>query len=172
MHDAAGHGTWRVKVTGTLAGRPFGGIHLDVSPRSHELDDTDVVPLPNSLEFAGVRTRDVEIIEVHRHAAEKFHGMLKDFGERENSRVRDLVDLVILAEHQLLDPSKLATSVRRVWLERDGMEPPSALPSLPAGWPARYEAAATDHGLNIRSFPAAVALMGELWADMSPTQES
>jgi hypothetical protein len=71
MHDAAGQVTWRVKVTGALAGRPFGGIHLDVSPRSHELEVTDVVPLPNSLEFAGVRTRDVEIIEVHRAKASR-----------------------------------------------------------------------------------------------------
>lgn len=50
----------------------------------------------------------MEAIDVHRHAAEKFHGMLRDFGERENSRVRDLLGPVILLEHDLLTPAKTA----------------------------------------------------------------
>jgi len=90
MEDAAGQLTWRVAVEVDLAGRRFGTIKLDVSPRSHELDVTDTIELPNALEFAGFASVVVEIVEIHRHAAEKLHGMLKDFGERENSRVRDL----------------------------------------------------------------------------------
>lgn len=34
--------------------------------------------------------------------------MLRDFGERENSRVRDLLGPVILLEHDLLTPAKTA----------------------------------------------------------------
>ena len=62
-----------------------------------------MVTLPNSLDFAGVATTEVEIVDVHRHAAEKFHAMTRDFGDRENSRVRDLLDLVLLIGHDLLD---------------------------------------------------------------------
>ena len=32
MEDGAGHVTWRAKVAAKLAGRPFGGVQLDVSP--------------------------------------------------------------------------------------------------------------------------------------------
>jgi hypothetical protein len=101
--DSTGNVTWRVKVAARLAGKVFGGIQLDVSPRMHELNATDRMALPNSLAFAGVPTRIAEIIDVHRHAAEKFHAMLRSHGDRENSRVRDLVDLVILIEHDLLN---------------------------------------------------------------------
>lgn len=112
--DRAGHVTWRVSVAARLAGRTFSGLRLDVSPRAHELVATEHVVLPNSLDFAGIPDAVIEIVDVNCHAAEKFHAMLHDFGSRENTRVRDLVDLVLLAEHHLVAPDRLAEAVRRV----------------------------------------------------------
>lgn len=120
--DDGGQSTWRVKVAAALGGKTFGGVQLDVSPRAHELDATDRLTLPNSLDFAGIPPPVVEIIDVHRHAAEKFHAMLRDFGDRENSRVRDLIDLVLLIEHDLLLADIAAAAARRVWAERDGLD--------------------------------------------------
>lgn len=170
--DGGGHLTWRVKVVASLGGKFFGGIQLDVSPRVHELLATDHVMLPNSLEFAGIPAPVVEIIDVNRHAAEKFHAMLRDFGDRENSRVRDLVDLVILTEHDLLKPEALASDIRQVWAERDGLTPPPALSSLPKSWSDRYQRSAADNSLDTQSFPAAVAVVERLWTEMFPTEES
>lgn len=50
--DGSGHVTWRVSVAASLAGRTFGRIRLDVSPRIHELVATEHLTLPNSLDFA------------------------------------------------------------------------------------------------------------------------
>jgi hypothetical protein len=162
--DSAGHLTWRVKVSATLAGKPFGGLQLDVSPRVHELDATDQVTLPNSLAFAGMTTSTAEVIDIHRHAAEKFHAMLRIYGDRENSRVRDLVDLVILVEHDLLNPQALRNAVDQVWGERDATGRPTTIPPLPESWPPRYEQLATDHALRTLNFADAVALINRLWA--------
>lgn len=169
--DGAGLLTWRIKVAASLAGKPFGGIQVDVSPRLHELDQTDRMQLANLLDFAGVPAPVVEVVEVHRHAAEKFHAMLRDFGDRENSRVRDLVDLALLIEHDQLDASRVAEAATQVWAERDGTKPPRSLPSLPATWPERYERLAADHDLATASFAAAVEAVERLWADMFPTEE-
>ncbi len=170
--DGGGHLTWRVMVAAALAGKHFGSIQIDVSPRAHELEDTDRVELPNSLEFAGIPTPTVEIINIARHAAEKFHAMLRDFGDRENSRVRDLVDLIILVEHDLLVPAAVASAATQVWAERDGVEPPVRIPPLPESWPARYERLAAEHALDAQSFPAAAAHVERLWAEMYPTEET
>lgn len=172
MGDAEGVLTWRVPVAARLADKPFHEIQVDISPREHELDATDFIPMPNSLDFAGVDTQIVEVIDVARHVAEKFHGMLKDFGDRENSRVRDLADLVILCEHGLIDPPACAHVIRRVWDERDGATPPLMLPSLPASWPGRYDRLAADHRLDARTFPDAVVVVTELWSQMFPPKES
>ena len=172
MEDDGGRLTWRVKVAAELAGRPFGSVQVDVSPRAHELGATDLVPLPNSLDFAGIAAPLVEIIDLNRHAAEKFHGMLRDFGDHENTRVRDLVDLVILAEHELLEPFALAAAVRLVWSERDGVSPPATLPSPPPSWRGRYEQLVAEHNVAARSFPAAVSTVVAMWAEMFPTEET
>lgn len=171
MEDDDGRATWRAQIAATLAGRVFGGIQVDISPRAHELDATDLLSLPNSLEFAGIATPVVEVVDLQRHIAEKFHGMLKVFEDRDNSRVRDLVDLVILSEHGLVDMSAAATAVQAVWSERDST-PPSVLPPLPTSWPDRYERLADEHGLHAATFPDAVAVVATLWSEMFPTKET
>ena len=169
--DGGGHPTWRVPVAAFLAAKPFGAIKVDVSPRAHELQATDRLPLPNSLDFAGIPTTEVEIVDVHRHAAEKFHAMTRDFGDRENSRVRDLLDLVLLIENELLSPGAVADAARAVWAERDGTQPPRPLPPLPASWPARYAQLADGHDVDARTFPQAVALARSLWVQMYPNEK-
>lgn len=169
--DGGGHLTWRVPVAAFLAGKPFGAIKLDVSPRAHELQATDRLPLPNSLDFAGIPTTEVEIVDVHRHAAEKFHAMTRDFGDRENTRVRDLLDLVLLIENDLINPGSVADAARAVWAERNGTEPPRSLPALPASWQARYAQLADDHDDEARTFPQALALVRSLWTQMYPNDK-
>jgi hypothetical protein len=91
--------------------------------------------------------------------------MHRDFGDRDNSRVRDLVDLVILHENGLLDPSRLTDAVREVWREREGLLPPTVLPPFPDSWPDSYQQRAADQDLDARTFSAAVAIVKRLWAD-------
>jgi hypothetical protein len=172
MGDAVGVLTWRVSVAAHLADKPFHTIQVDISPRQHELDATDFISMSNSLDFAGVPAPAVEVIDVARHAAEKFHGMLREFGDRENSRVRDLADLVILSEHSLIDPAACGQATRKVWAERDGGPPPPTLPSLPTTWPVGYERLAADQGLDARTFQEAVIVVTELWSQMFPAKES
>jgi hypothetical protein len=80
LDDSGGFPTWGAKVGAQLADKPFGRVQLDVSPRTHELHATDRLAIPNSLAFAGIPAVEVEAVDIHRHAAEKFHGMLRDFG--------------------------------------------------------------------------------------------
>ena len=163
--DGGGHLTWRLTLNESLADRSFGKIQLDVSPRTTELSATDRVVGQNSLEFAVVPSTTAEIIDIDRHAAEKFHGMTRDFGDRENSRVRDLVDLVILIEHELLHADELREHINSVWRERNNETRPLALPEFPPTWPARYERLAAEHDLNASSFEDATRLVEQLWRD-------
>ncbi len=168
--DGGGHLTWRSPVEASLAGRQFASVKLDVSPRPHELEATDTVTLPNALEFADLETVEIEVVDVHRHAAEKLNAMLKDFGDRDNSRVRDLVDLMLLSEHDLLSVAKLAAAVTEVWAEREGTKPPAGLPTLPASWPDAYERLAAEHEVDPLSFATAAQRAAELWAEMFHTE--
>jgi hypothetical protein len=160
----------RARVAVSLAGREFGGFRVDVALRTREVDTTERLVLPCRLGFAGIEPPEVEVVTLPRHVAEKFAGMLQTFPDRENTRVRDLVDLVLLAEHDLLNTVEVAPSVRAVWEER-AMELSADLPPLPAGWPPRYEALASEYGLDRTTFPEAVDLMRSIWVAMFPPAE-
>lgn len=169
--DGAGHLSWRAPVQINLAGLSFGSIKVDISPRPHELEATDRLIVQSALDFAGAGPVEIEVVDVHRHAAEKSHAMLRNFGERENSRVRDLIDLMLLLEHELLEPDALARAVAKVWQERDDAAPPRQLPSLPESWHARYERLAAEHDVDPSSFDDASARAEALWREMFPTPE-
>ncbi len=42
------------------------------------------------------------------------------------------------------------------------------MPPLPESWRGRYEQIAVDHEMDTQSFPAAVAHLDGLWAEMFP----
>jgi hypothetical protein len=67
--------------------------------------------------FAGILTPVVEVVDVHRHAAENLYAMLRDYGDREN---RQLVAAVV------------GQCVVDVFAERDDAQQLAALPLLPA----------------------------------------
>jgi len=169
--DDGGRSTWRAQVSATLAGTMFGGLQIDVSARADELDSTDLMTIPNSMEFAGIESPQVEVVDLQRHVAEKFHGMLKVFDDRINTRVRDLIDLVLLDERGLIHPALAAAAVRAVWDER-GDRLPAVLPELSGTWDKRYEQLASDLNLDARILPAAIAVVTTLWSEMFPQKES
>jgi hypothetical protein len=98
--------------------------------------------------------------------------MVRDFGERENSRVRDLVDIVIFLEHGLLDTPRVGSAVRQVWAEREDAKPPEALPPLPETWPDRYERLVAEYDIQARTFSAARDLVDALWNTMVQSKKN
>jgi hypothetical protein len=167
--DGAGHRTWRTRVDIFLALRAFGTVSLDISPRPHELDATETLNLPNSLDFADVKAGRIEVIDIGRHTAEKLHAISRDFGDRENSRVRDLIDIVLIHEHDLIDARTLPAHVRDVWAERDRTEAPQGPPTPPGTWAARFERMAAELAVPV-DFRRALQVLTEVWPDAADTR--
>lgn len=161
----------RASVRCRLAGREWATIQVDIGIRTHELAETERLRVPGNLEFADIAPPTIETIDLARHVAEKFHGMLVEFDDRENSRTRDLADLVLLVEHDLIDPAAARSSIVDVFAERDTALP-AVLPALPASWPSTYASIAEEHGIHPASFDEAVNLIAGLWADLFPSQET
>jgi hypothetical protein len=86
----------RYTLSCRLAGRRFGDQRLDVSPRSAAIRDTERLPIPNSLPFDGFPDHAFETVSAAQHVAEKLHALTRNHG-RENTRTRDLIDLVLSA---------------------------------------------------------------------------
>lgn len=161
--DHVGRATWRYSVQSTLAGRQFGTLKLDVAPRTEELEPTERVRLRNTLAFAEVPSRTVELIDINRHAAEKLHALTRTYGDRPNTRVRDLVDLVLLLENDYLEDDHCRAAIRTTFDQRGTHELPSDLSDPPSAWTDLYASLVADLDIEAESLPDAFNLVRSWW---------
>ncbi|MEW1611531.1 MULTISPECIES: nucleotidyl transferase AbiEii/AbiGii toxin family protein [unclassified Streptomyces] len=163
--DTAGRGGWRFSVEAHLAGKLFAGVRVDLVDRGKEIARTERLPLPNTLDFAGTPQRAIEAVDRRQHFAEKLHAFTRDYGNRPNTRVKDLVDLVLLTEDGLVGDAALVEVVRHVFAVRATHEVPNKLPDPPPRWRESYPELAQELMTEIPpTLDAALALVRELWA--------
>ncbi|OHV36800.1 hypothetical protein BBK14_14610 [Parafrankia soli] len=170
--DAAGRGGWRFTVESRLAGRIFATIRIDVVARGDEIALTERLALPNMLEFAGTPPRDIEAVDRRQHFAEKLHALTRDYGDRPNTRVKDLVDLVLLVESGLAADETLSGAVRHVFAVRSTHKVPKILPEPPPHWTEIYPTQAAGLTETPPRLDAALALVRAFWAVASKSNEA
>lgn len=145
--DQAGNPGWRYSVEASMAGRPFANLVLDVVARAAEIEGgTEVVEIPAPV--SNLSAAQMPTVGLAQHAAEKLHALSRRYGSRPNTRVKDLVDLVLLDEAGLLDRARVAERFRVVCEARDGQWPPEPGIEIPAAWTAPYEELRADLGLG------------------------
>lgn len=91
--------------------------------------------------------------------------------ERPSSRVKDLVDLALLVEQDLLEPGAFARAVAAVFAERDAADPPLDLPEPPRDWRVPFAAMASEIGLSERTLNAAAALVRRFYLSAFDDEE-
>jgi hypothetical protein len=162
--DEAGRPGWRFPVDARLDGRTFAGVRLDVVARAEEISTTDRVRLRSVLAFAGFPDHEVEAVDPAQHFAEKLHALTRPHGDRPNSRVKDLPDLVLLLGEGLAPSAGLLATVEHLFAARATHEVPASLPGPPADWAERYATLADELDLVPRTVDEAMALLRSFWA--------
>lgn len=168
--DQAGRPGWRFTLTASLAGKPFASLRVDVVARAEELDGgVEELVLPSLLAFAGVPDVRIRAVDPAQHAAEKLHALARDFANgRVNTRVKDLVDLVLLTDAGLIDPSNVRERLRQVYVVRDGREPPIAPPDPPPQWAQEFATHVEALELSTPDLVAATRMLHDLWRSVCP----
>ena len=162
--DAAGNPGWRFPVNGALAGKTFVAVKMDIVLRPVELASTERISLPGKLEFAGIRPRTIESADRSQHFAEKLHALTRDYGLRPNTRVKDLVDLLLLIHDGLSPDQHLLAVVRHVYTVRATHPMPASIPDPPPAWRQEYPALASETTLDERDLPSALDTLRAFWA--------
>lgn len=142
--EEGGRPGWRFSVESRMAGRKFATVRLDVVARDDEVSKTIRVELPGVLDFAGLERHEVEVVDPSQHFAEKAHAFTRTYGDRPNTRVRDLPDMVLLIDEGLEPTTELFSIVSDVFEVRAGQAMPDELPDPPAFWREQYPAFAGE----------------------------
>jgi predicted nucleotidyltransferase component of viral defense system len=152
-------GGQRFSVEAQLAGRRFATFPLDVGQGDITVRQPDHIQGRIDLTFAGITTPTFPVYPVEDHFAEKLHAYTAPHTIR--TRVKDLVDMVLLID-QGLEPSHLLRESIAATFERYARHPlPPALPPPPAEWQETFPPLAREVGLSITNSTEAHAFVAE-----------
>ncbi|MGH7719124.1 MAG: nucleotidyl transferase AbiEii/AbiGii toxin family protein [Gemmatimonadaceae bacterium] len=142
--DQAPEGGARFPVDARIDGRTFVKFHVDLGTGDEVLEPLDEIVGEDWLGFAGIMPTAVPALSVEQHWAEKLHAYTRPSEGRTNTRVKDLVDLVLLIELETLAGDRVLASVEATFTRRRTHEIPRALPIPPADWKKPFAALAEE----------------------------
>ena len=132
-------GAVRYHVRAELAGRMFEEVIVDVGFSDALPQTVDRLRGPDLLSFAGIEPVEVPALPLEDHVAEKLHAYSRIYREGlASTRVKDLVDLVLVKSFASLDAERLRESLLQTF-EKRGQQPlPETLPPPPTEWGPAY----------------------------------
>lgn len=145
--NAPPEGGSRYPVVATMAGRTFARFHVDVGIGDDALDPVDHIEGEGWFDFAGLPRPEFRMISREQQFAEKTHAYTLPREDRENSRVKDLVDLLLLLQTDM-EPDRVRRNLRMTFERRHTHSIPLELPAPPSSWRTRFEVLARECGLD------------------------
>jgi predicted nucleotidyltransferase component of viral defense system len=147
----------RSKVQSLLDGRTFETFHVDVGLHDPVVDRFDMMQMSTMLEFAGISAPRIPCYPVTQQIAEKIHALSRPHVSGAGSRVKDLVDLLILAGWKPIDGRQLQAAIKSTFAALDTHSIPAQVPHLPVNWKASYKKLSVEAGLSIQDLQTGLA---------------
>jgi hypothetical protein len=172
----------RYHVTAELAGRTFEDVTLDVGFGDPFVADPELVRGPDLLNFADIPPAEVPALPIEQHVAEKVHAYTRMYGGQPSTRVKDLVDLVMISSIFTFEAGRLRRALTATFAARATHDLPEEIPSPPTDWRVAYRKIAAEMNLDpdvLVGFQQAKdfldpVLAGAIWdgARWDPTQRT
>jgi hypothetical protein len=137
--------TIRYRLRADMAGREFETVAIDVALASAIEEEPDVLSGSNLLAFAEFEPVRVPALPLDFQVAEKLHAFTRTYaGEARSSRVKDLVDLVLISTFAEFEVGRLRNALDHTLDSRRSHPLPTAFPSPPANWAQTYARLASE----------------------------
>lgn len=85
------------------------------------------------------------------------------WSDRENTRSRDLVDMVLLIERGRLERDAVHAALQTTFGHREGHALPEVLPPPPDAWAQEFPAMAAETGITTATIAGAFAVLVGFW---------
>ena len=146
--DGAPYGGARYPVESIMGGRTFVKFHVDVGIGDVVLEPPERARMRDWLGFAGIAPPTVPMIQREQQFAEKLHAYTLP-RTTPNSRVRDLVDMVLLIQSGTLESGRVVEGLRATFGRRATHSVPAALTPPPEEWAAPFARLAAECTLQL-----------------------
>lgn len=145
--ENAPYGGARFSVSTLIDSKLFVRFQLDVGA-DFLLDQVEVIKGTNWLEFCGISAPAISMISIEQQFAEKLHSYTLPRGEKGNSRVKDLIDMVLLLNMKTPNSNEMIRTIQKVFKKRNTHPFPLKLPTPPIEWETRFIEMAIECGLS------------------------
>lgn len=147
--DNAPYGGARFPVEARVDGRTFVEFHLDVGVGDVITGPMEEVEGQDWLDFAAIARPRFRMISREQQFSEKVHAYTLPRKGRPNSRVKDLVDMILLIQLGGMKREVLTKAIRATFERRGTHALPSPLPAPPEDWAKPFAALAKDCRLKL-----------------------
>jgi hypothetical protein len=146
--DGLKYGGQRFRVEATLAGKVYGTrFGVDVVFGDTMAQPAEIIMGSDLFAFASVPPIQVLAYAREVHVAEKVHAFTASRA-RENTRVKDLPDIALLALTGPFESHTLSVAIRSTFEARATHALPGAMPLPPDSWRIPYARMAQENGLR------------------------
>jgi hypothetical protein len=162
VSTGAPRGGFRFPIRCLLDGRNFESLHLDLGQGDPVVGKPERLTGPPLLEFASIPPLKVFCYPLATQIAEKVHASTRPYSGGESYRVRDLVDILLMASIGGLSSLLLGRALRATFEARATHHLPKQFPKPPTGWSGPYKKLARDLALRWPTVDEAGEAAGQL----------
>jgi hypothetical protein len=139
----------RYRARAEVGGRLFEEVLIDIGFSDPLAWNPEVLRGPPLLAFAGIEPAEVAAQPLEQQVAEKVHAYTRTYGTgRTSSRVKDLVDIVLVKQSLRLQASRLREALETTFHARRQQGLPDRLPPPPGDWAVPFRSQAAQVGLD------------------------
>lgn len=120
----------RFPVLSLLDSRLFELFHIDVGVSDQLLEPPEFLYMPSWLDFANIKSTFVPCYSIAQQIAEKFHALTRPYAGGETSRVKDLIDILLLAGIAPITSMKLRKTIFSTFENRNTHPLPDSIPKM------------------------------------------
>ena len=128
----------RYHIRALLDGRTFEQFIIDVGLDDLIVGDVEYLSTPPVLEFAEIQPTVIPCFPIAQQIAEKFHAYTRPRSIGESTRVKDLIDILILASIDRIDAKEFLKALKGTFSRRKTHRLPIDFPNPPAAWVRSY----------------------------------
>ncbi len=145
----------RFHTQALLDGRPFEMFHVDVGVGDPVVAPPEKLTAPALLDFADIQPITFPCYPVEQQVAEKVHAYTRPRAGPASSRVKDLVDILLIAETEKIRGPVLLEACLATFGFCGTHPLPESLPDPPATWAPPFRKLAREVGLVHSDLPRA-----------------
>ncbi len=164
--DQPVYGGWRFPVEARVDNREFSKFHLDVGVGDALVSSPEWQTGGEVLSFANILPARAALLPRDQQFAEKLHSLTFPRDKRAFSRVKDIVDLVLLIEHGLPDKETMRKAIKATFEQRKTHELPAVIPEIPQGIAETYREMAEECGVSKKSLAEAEVVLEGYWKEL------